>query len=47
MLYNTLVLLISRGRLEGLRVRIDTLYALGRLTGEQYTTLCEFLEANG
>jgi len=43
MLYNTLQLLISRGRTEGLREKVDTLYVLGRITEEQYQALCEQL----
>ena len=40
MLYNTLKLLIARGRTEGMRDKLDTLYALDRLTLAQYTELC-------
>ena len=47
MLYNTLKMLIVCGRTDGLRVKLDTLYALDRLTDVEYTELCGMLpEAN-
>lgn len=43
MLYNTLKLLIARGRTAGMQDKLDTLYALDRLTLPQYTELCGML----
>lgn len=40
MLVNTIKLLIRAGRTVGLREKLDTLYALGRLTLAQYNELC-------
>lgn len=39
MLYRTLERRVARGMTEELREKIDTLYALGRLTEEQYRAL--------
>lgn len=39
MLYRTLQRMVARGITEELRDKIDTLYALGRLTDAQYRTL--------
>lgn len=39
MLYRTLERMVARGMTEELRDKIDTLYALGRLTDEQYREL--------
>lgn len=39
MLYRTLERMVARGMTEDLREKIDTLYALGRLTEEQYRAL--------
>lgn len=39
MLYRTLERMVARGMTEELREKIDTLYALGRLTEEQYRAL--------
>ena len=39
MLYRTLERMVARGMTEELRDKIDTLYALGRLTEEQYRAL--------
>ncbi len=39
MLVKTLQRMITRGMTEELRDKIDTLYALGRLTDAQYRTL--------
>ncbi len=36
--------LIEKGRTEGLRERIDVLFAAGRLTEDEYNTLIEALE---
>lgn len=46
-LYNTLKLLIERGRTDGLTERIDVLYALGRLESEQYQELMGLLSPSG
>ena len=35
--------LIEKGRTDGLRERIDVLFAAGRLTEEEYNTLVEML----
>lgn len=47
MLYNTLKLLIARGRTDGLREKIDMLFALDRLNTEQYEELCGLLPTVG
>ena len=39
MLFKTLKKLVAKGMTDELRERIDTLYALGRLTEEQYKEL--------
>lgn len=39
MLYTVLQRMVSRGMTEDLRDKIDTLYALGRLTDAQYRAL--------
>lgn len=39
MLFKTLEKLVAKGMTDELRERIDTLYALGRLTEEQYKEL--------
>lgn len=39
MLYKTLQRMVARGMTDELRDKIDTLYALGRLTQEQYMEL--------
>lgn len=39
MLYRTLERMVARGMTEELREKIDTLYALDRLTEEQYRAL--------
>lgn len=39
MLYTVLQRMVSRGMTEELRDKIDTLYALGRLTEAQYRAL--------
>ena len=41
MLYMVLKRMIAKGLTEELRDKIDTLYALGRLTDAQYRTLIE------
>ena len=38
-LYNTIKRLITLGRTDGLREKIDVLYAAGSLTTEQYNEL--------
>ncbi len=45
MLYNTLKMLIACGRTDGLHVKLDTLYTLGRLTDAQYIELAGMLPA--
>ena len=44
MLMKSLELLIRLGRTDGLREKIDTLWALGSLTDDQYYHLLEELE---
>ena len=39
MLYKTLQRMVARGMTDELRDKIDLLYALGRLTQEQYMAL--------
>lgn len=39
MLYKVLTRMVARGMTEELREKIDTLYALGRLTAAQYRAL--------
>ena len=39
MLYQVLERMIARGATAGLRKKIDVLYAVGRLTDEEYQTL--------
>lgn len=41
MLYKVLKRMVTKGLTEELRDKIDTLYALGRLTDAQYRTLIE------
>ena len=41
MLYKVLLRMVAKGLTEELRDKIDTLYALGRLTDAQYRTLIE------
>lgn len=41
MLYRVLKRMVAKGLTEELRDKIDTLYALGRLTDAQYRTLIE------
>lgn len=41
MLYMVLKRMVAKGLTEELRDKIDTLYALGRLTDAQYRTLIE------
>ena len=41
MLYQVLTRMIDRGTLDGLQDKIDVLYAVGRLTVEEYTQLTE------
>ena len=41
MLYMVLKRMVAKGMTEELRDKIDTLYALGRLTDAQYRTLIE------
>lgn len=41
MLYKVLKRMVAKGLTEELRDKIDTLYALGRLTDAQYRTLIE------
>lgn len=41
MLYTVLQRMVSRGMTEELRDKIDTLYALGRLTDAQYRALVD------
>ena len=45
MLYNTLKLLIARGRTAGMQDKLDTLYALDRLDATQYAELVAMLPA--
>ena len=45
-LYRTLVALIKNGRTDGLREKIDVLYAVGSLTTEQYNELIAMLDAD-
>ncbi|MDL2318785.1 hypothetical protein LJC74_06920 [Eubacteriales bacterium OttesenSCG-928-A19] len=47
MLYKSLVLLIEKGVTDGLREKIDLLFAFARLTDEEYTTLDDMLLARG
>lgn len=42
-LYNTIKRLITIGRTEGLREKIDVLYAAGSLTTDQYNELVGML----
>ena len=44
MLFKTLKKLVPKGMTEELREKIDTLYALGRLTEEQYKELVDGVE---
>ncbi len=39
MLYQVISRLIDRGAVDGLRGKVDVLYAVGRLTDEEYQTL--------
>ena len=39
MLYQVLNRMIARGDTDGLREKVDVLYAVGRLTGEEYQAL--------
>lgn len=41
MLYNVLKRMVAKGMDEELRDKIDTLYALGRLTDAQYRALTQ------
>lgn len=41
MLYQVLTRMIERGALDGLQDKIDILYAVGRLTEDEYTGLTE------
>ena len=41
MLYNVLKRMVAKGMDEELRDKIDTLYALGRLTDAQYRALVD------
>ena len=41
MLYKTLQRMVARGMTDELRDKIDTLYALGRLSDAQYRELIE------
>lgn len=43
MLYNTLRLLIAKGRTDGMQDKLDCLFALGRLSETQYTELVGML----
>lgn len=45
MLYRTLKRMIERGQTEGLAVKVDVFYAVGKLTDEQYTELTALLSA--
>lgn len=44
MLYKAIAKLIHLGRLDGLADRIDMLYALGKLTGDEYKELTRLLD---
>ncbi len=44
MLFKTLKILVAKRMTEDLREKIDTLYALGRLTDEQYKELINGVE---
>ncbi len=44
-LYNTIKRLIQLGRTDGLREKIDVLYAAGSLNTDQYTELVGMLAA--
>lgn len=41
MLYQVLMRMIDRGKLDGLQDKVDILYAVGRITEEEYTQLTE------
>lgn len=41
MLYQVFTRMIERGTLDGLQDKMDVLYAVGRLTTEEYTQLTE------
>lgn len=43
MIYRVIKQLITLGRTDGLRDKIDVLYAAGSLDGEQYVELTELL----
>ncbi len=43
MLYRCLLLLVERGLTDGLAEKVDTFFALGRITEQQYTELTEKL----
>ena len=44
MIYRVIKQLITLGRTEGLREKIDVLYVAGSLTEEEYTELVALLE---
>lgn len=46
MLYRILKNMIQRGNTRGLSERIDVLYAVGKLTDEQYQELSKLLTDN-
>lgn len=45
--YNLCVLLIGKGKTEGLQEKLDVFYAMGRLSEEEYKTLCGMLPQEG
>ena len=40
---NLCLLLVKRGKTEGLQEKLDVFYAMGRLSEEEYKTLCGML----
>ncbi len=43
MLYQVITRLIDRGAVDGLRDKVDVLYAVGRLSDEEYQAITERL----
>lgn len=44
---NLCLLLVKRGKTEGLQEKLDVFYAMGRLSEEEYKTLCGMLPQEG
>ena len=44
---NLCLLLIQRGKTDGLQEKLDVFYAMGRLSEEEYKTLCGMLPQEG